>query len=140
MPLRARTAIRDRGPMSRKCAACDDVVGGIRGYDMEYRHLLSLAVLGLLWGASFLFMRVAVPEFGAVVLMTVRVALAAAVLMPLLLHRRQFRQVLQHWPSIVLIDPEGNFVGRDSGEFKAEQIAPVLRGAERRGGGAPVDS
>ncbi|MCR9115493.1 MAG: thioredoxin-like domain-containing protein, partial [bacterium] len=30
------------------------------------------------------------------------------------------------WPSIVLIDPEGNFVGRNSGEFKAEDISPLL--------------
>ena len=103
MPVQARAIFRDRGPMSCECRTCDDVVTAIRGYDMEYRHLLSLTVLGLLWGASFLFTRVAVPEFGAVALMTVRVSLAAALLLPLVLHRRQFRQVVQHWPSIALM-------------------------------------
>ncbi|QDU98049.1 thioredoxin-like domain-containing protein [Lignipirellula cremea] len=31
------------------------------------------------------------------------------------------------WPSIVLIDPEGNFVGRASGEFKFETIDRLLK-------------
>lgn len=30
------------------------------------------------------------------------------------------------WPSLVLLDPEGNFVGRNSGEFKAEDLEPML--------------
>lgn len=41
---------------------------------------LELFVLGGLWGASFLFMRVAAPEFGAVPLIAVRVAIAALLL------------------------------------------------------------
>jgi drug/metabolite transporter (DMT)-like permease len=70
---------------------------------MEYRHLLGLVVLGALWGASFMFTRVAAPEFGAIMLMAVRVALAAMVLVPLLLRRRQFGQVLQHWRPIAVM-------------------------------------
>lgn len=30
------------------------------------------------------------------------------------------------WPTIVLIDPEGNFVGRNPGEFKADLVSGVL--------------
>ena len=33
---------------------------------------------------------------------------------------------IQSWPSIVLIDPEGAFVGRNPGEFKAEMIGGIL--------------
>lgn len=36
---------------------------------------------------------------------------------------------VQSWPSIVLIDPEGNEVGQHSGEFKAELIEAVLKKA-----------
>ena len=70
---------------------------------MHYRHLIGLTVLGLLWGASFLFTRVAVPEFGAVALMAVRVTLAAALLVPLMLRRRQIGVALQHWRAIALM-------------------------------------
>ena len=33
------------------------------------------------------------------------------------------------WPTIVLIDPEGNFVGSSPGEFKAEAVAAILNAA-----------
>jgi DNA-binding beta-propeller fold protein YncE len=33
------------------------------------------------------------------------------------------------WPTIVLIDPEGNFVGSNPGEFKAEAVANILHAA-----------
>jgi len=36
---------------------------------------------------------------------------------------------VQSWPTIVLIDPEGNEVGQHSGEFKAELIEQVLKKA-----------
>lgn len=47
--------------------------------------VLTLLLLAALWGASFLFMRVAAPEFGPVPLVALRVALAAAVLLPVML-------------------------------------------------------
>lgn len=56
---------------------------------MSLAHLTDLVLLAALWGASFLFMRVAVPEFGPVPLVTVRVAIAAALLLALLAWRRQ---------------------------------------------------
>lgn len=36
---------------------------------------------------------------------------------------------VQSWPTIVLIDPEGNEVGQHSGEFKAELVESVLKKA-----------
>jgi len=45
------------------------------------RQLAMLLVLAALWGASFLFMRVAVPSFGPVLLADARVALAGLVLL-----------------------------------------------------------
>ena len=51
---------------------------------MRPRDAVELLLLAAIWGASFLFMRMAAPEFGAVALVAVRVGLAAAVLLPLL--------------------------------------------------------
>jgi drug/metabolite transporter (DMT)-like permease len=45
-------------------------------------NALELLLLAAMWGASFLFMRIAVPEFGPVPLIALRVAIAAIVLLP----------------------------------------------------------
>ncbi len=50
-------------------------------WGMTLRQLAMLLGLAALWGASFLFMRVAVPEFGPVVLADARVAVAGAALL-----------------------------------------------------------
>lgn len=70
---------------------------------MTPRDLINLLTLGMLWGVSFLFIRVAVPEFGAVALIEVRVALAAAILVPLVLARRQLSVIIGHWQPIAAL-------------------------------------
>ena len=64
---------------------------------------LDFVMLGAIWGASFLFMRVAVVEFGAVATAAVRVVIAAAFLAPLLLLRGLGPQLRQHWKRIFVI-------------------------------------
>ena len=49
---------------------------------------VELTLLGAIWGGSFLFMRVAAPEFGPLPLVGLRLTLGAAVLLPLLWHHR----------------------------------------------------
>lgn len=44
---------------------------------MRARDLIDLLLLAAIWGASFLFMRIAAPEFGPVPLIAVRVGIAA---------------------------------------------------------------
>jgi drug/metabolite transporter (DMT)-like permease len=56
---------------------------------MKSRDVADLLLLGALWGASFLFMRIAVPQFGPLPLMAVRCGVGAAVLVPLLAWRGQ---------------------------------------------------
>jgi drug/metabolite transporter (DMT)-like permease len=51
---------------------------------MKRRDLADLVLLAALWGASFLFTRMAVPAFGAFALAELRVAIAALMLLPLL--------------------------------------------------------
>lgn len=57
---------------------------------------LELTVLGAIWGASFLFMRVAAKDFGALALVEVRLALGALVLLPLLWRARE-QFTATHW-------------------------------------------
>src|ERR1700754_2020060 len=45
---------------------------------------VELTVLGAIWGASFLFMRVSAREFGALPLVEIRLALGALILLPIL--------------------------------------------------------
>jgi drug/metabolite transporter (DMT)-like permease len=54
---------------------------------MQTRDRIELLFLGSIWGASFLFMRVAAPEFGPVALAGVRVAIASVFLLVLLAWR-----------------------------------------------------
>lgn len=63
---------------------------------------VELGVLGAIWGASFLFMRVAAGDFGALALVEVRLALGSLVLLPFLWRARaQFPARL--WPKLALI-------------------------------------
>ena len=64
---------------------------------MRGRDLIDLVALGFLWGASFLFMRIAGPEFGAFALVEVRVAIAAVVLLPILIARGQGSELTENW-------------------------------------------
>ncbi|WP_224241574.1 DMT family transporter [Hyalangium gracile] len=67
-----------------------------------WRTPLELALLGAIWGASFMFMRVAAKDFGAVPLVELRLGLGALVLMPFL-WRARASMTLKHWPMLVLV-------------------------------------
>ena len=54
-------------------------------------NLLELFLLAAIWGASFLFMRVATPELGPIALIALRVGIATLVL--LLDFRGRFRKL-----------------------------------------------
>ena len=69
---------------------------------MRPSDVLELIVLAALWGASFLFMRVAAPAFGPVALIAVRVGIAALVLLPVLALRGGLPKLRgRTWPVIV---------------------------------------
>ncbi len=70
---------------------------------MKARDLGDLLLLAAIWGASFLFMRLAVPAFGPVALAFVRVAGAALVLLPLLLWRGEWAVMRQHWRALLVL-------------------------------------
>ncbi|MGZ5180614.1 MAG: DMT family transporter [Ramlibacter sp.] len=60
-------------------------------------------LLAAVWGSSFLFTHLAVVEFGAMPTAFVRVAIASAFLLPLVLWREQQRELGRHWPRIFLV-------------------------------------
>jgi drug/metabolite transporter (DMT)-like permease len=63
---------------------------------------LELGVLGAIWGASFLFMRVAAKDFGAMALVEMRLALGALVLLPFL-WRERISFPARLWPRLAVI-------------------------------------
>jgi len=68
----------------------------------QWQTPLELLVLGAIWGASFLFMRVSADDFGPFPLVEVRLALGSLVLLPFLWRARaQFPARL--WPKLALI-------------------------------------
>lgn len=54
-----------------------------------------MILLGAIWGGSFLFMRIAVKEFGPIALIQVRVAVGAAFLMMIVAWQGKLRLILQ---------------------------------------------
>lgn len=63
---------------------------------------VELTLLGAIWGASFMFQRVAAPEFGALALAEMRLALGALVLLPFLWRSRQMFPP-RVWPMLALL-------------------------------------
>lgn len=70
---------------------------------MSLKHSLQLILLAAIWGASFLFMRVSVQEFGPVVLMTLRIGIGALVLIPFLLWKKRLHLVFANWKPIFVV-------------------------------------
>ncbi|WP_286235629.1 DMT family transporter [Thalassotalea sediminis] len=58
---------------------------------MTIQPALEFILLAAIWGASFLFMKLGVPEFGAVSFMAIRTLIGAIVLVSVLLLKKQFK-------------------------------------------------
>lgn len=68
----------------------------------SWRTPLELTILGAIWGSSFLFMRVAAKDFGAVPLVEMRLGLGALILLPFLWKARaSFKGAI--WAKLALI-------------------------------------
>lgn len=70
---------------------------------MESRSLVALIILGAIWGASFIFMRLAAPEFGVFTLVFIRVLLASIILWPFVLRAKGLRDVKTYWWPIFFV-------------------------------------
>ena len=70
---------------------------------MGPRDITELVSLAMLWGGSFLFMRLGAAEFGPVALSALRLIGASLLLLPLLLWRGQWPALRQHWRPIFVV-------------------------------------
>ena len=70
---------------------------------MRTRDVVELLLLSVLWGAAYLFMRAAVPAFGPAPLVALRMAIAVAVLLPLLVWRGGSAQLRAHPVALVVL-------------------------------------
>ncbi len=68
-----------------------------------YPWQIDFFVMSAVWGASFLFMHVAGPEFGAIATAAMRVGIAAALLLPLVVLRGQAGAMWRHWRVIAVV-------------------------------------
>jgi drug/metabolite transporter (DMT)-like permease len=70
---------------------------------MTARQFAELLALAALWGASFLFMRLSVPEFGPVMVTEIRVLLASLALAPLLWMNGQWPALRVHARPLLVV-------------------------------------
>ena len=73
---------------------------------MSIKNLIELVMLAAIWGASFMFMRIATPEFGAIALIEVRVLVASLFLLPIWYlreARKQSDQVKTHLTPLFVV-------------------------------------
>jgi drug/metabolite transporter (DMT)-like permease len=66
-------------------------------------HALELVALGAIWGGSFLFTRIAVPEWGIPALIAVRVIVSALILAPWLVARESRAGLRGRWGAIFVL-------------------------------------
>ena len=70
---------------------------------MKTSDITALLLLGAIWGASFLFMRMGADEFGGMALAGMRAIGAAICSAPLLLSRQRLAEMATHWRPIVIV-------------------------------------
>ena len=70
---------------------------------MKRLDLADLLLLAMLWGGSFLFMRVAVPEFGPFAMAETRVAVAAVLLFAITLRQGGTRELRANWRGVSVV-------------------------------------
>jgi drug/metabolite transporter (DMT)-like permease len=71
------------------------------GHELTRRAVLLFAVMAVVWGIPYLFIRVAVDEIAPSVLVFGRTGIAALILVPIALTRTDYRAVLARWPWVV---------------------------------------
>ncbi len=73
------------------------------GSGLDAAWARDFVVLAAVWGASFLFMRVAVVDFGPLATAAMRVAIGAAFLWPVMVWRGHAATLQRHWKPVLLV-------------------------------------
>lgn len=70
---------------------------------MKLSDTLLLLLLAAIWGLSFIFMRATAADFGPVVLIAIRIGIAALCLLGVLFAKQRLQEFIRHWKSLLLI-------------------------------------
>lgn len=70
---------------------------------MKLSDALLLILLAAIWGSSFIFMRATVEDFGPIVLIAIRVGIAALCLLGFLFAKNHWQEFLRHWKTLLFI-------------------------------------
>jgi drug/metabolite transporter (DMT)-like permease len=70
---------------------------------MSPRVAFDFVLLAALWGSSFLFMRIAAPEFGAFALSGLRVFIAGVLLLAIVIVMKRGTDLVRHWKPIAVM-------------------------------------
>lgn len=97
MGRRRRSTPTDGFPPERDRNATADVVGGEQNGAVTRRGLILFIALGIAWGIPYLFIKVAVSELEPAMVVLGRAGLAALLLVPIALFRREIMPVLRRW-------------------------------------------
>ena len=89
---------------------------------MKSNSFLQLLMLGALWGASFMFMRVAVPEFGAVAMAAARVGIACVIMLLIVATLRLPLDFRARWKTYLAIGAVNTTIPFIAYSFAAQHI------------------
>lgn len=89
---------------------------------MKSSALGELLLLGALWGAAFMFMRVAVPEFGAVPMAAARIGLACLIMLAVVLALRQSLDFRARWKTFLAVGAVNTAIPFVAYSFAAQHI------------------
>ena len=79
-----------------------EVGGGEHNGRVTRRGLFLFVALGIAWGIPYLFIKVAVSELEPAMVVLARAGLAAVLLLPLAIFRRELMPVLRRWRPIAI--------------------------------------
>ena len=71
--------------------------------DAGTRNYIELLLMSAIWGSSFLFLRIAAPEFGPFLLIQLRVLTAAIVMLPICIIFGKWDELIANWRIIFLV-------------------------------------
>ena len=70
---------------------------------MELKDWILLTVLAAIWGSAFMFIKISAVDFGPILLVTLRLLIAALVFMPFLLRKKKRSLFKSYFPAILII-------------------------------------
>lgn len=68
---------------------------------MSKRAWLQFAGIAVIWGLPYFFIRIAVRDLDPGTLVCFRTGLASLILLPFVVHRRKWRELVKHWPAVL---------------------------------------